>query len=204
MVAPGSCQWCSLESLSSKETVEFLGTRRLLFFLYSHYILITSVLGWIPLLGNLPQPKQPSCPLHQHTFSLLAKPSSQFICLGGLTPRLCVASYIDVVVLATARSLGQGEMWSLFCTVECRIHMAIQMFYDNHFPFLCILSSCSFTSWTSFSYLLPIRTASRKDWQNGYWNCSLKVIDGVQSTCCFAEMCSSVVFLASHWLWDAC
>lgn len=94
-------------------------------------------------------------------------------------------------------------MWSLFCTAQCRIHMAIQMFYDNHFPSLDVLACLSFTSWTSFCYLLPIRNASRKDWQNRYWNCSLKVIDGVQSTRCFVEMHSSVVFLALHWMWDA-
>lgn len=94
-------------------------------------------------------------------------------------------------------------MRSLFCTVQSRIHMAIQMFYDNHFPSFNVLACFSFTSWTSFCYLLPIRTASGKDSQNHYWNCSLKVIDGVQSTCCFVEMCSSGVFLASHWLWDA-
>lgn len=78
--------------------------------------------------------------------------------------------------------------------------MAIQMFYDDHFPPVSALFCFSFSSWTSFCYLLPIRTASRKDWQNHYWNGSLNVIDGAQSTCWFVERCS---FQALHWLWDA-
>lgn len=48
--------------------------------------------------------------------------------------------------LSNSKDFRAGVSSDLFCTAQCRIHMGMQMFYDNHFPSFNVLFCFSFTS----------------------------------------------------------